>query len=193
MNLVIPANIRFEHYGSWERVKFENKFAPVPLVIPLCKDLNTSLEKVSKVTALLRDQFIDIYATYAMSYYFAMFAPYALFNYSMMKSTIPYTMAFSNTPGLLKCITFGGGAKKSIKMQYYFIPSGHTGMALSCLSYVDFFKLTITVDDTIMKDPQVLMDLIEKNIRSLYDKSGHTHPLLSQPSEVSANNATAGL
>ena len=39
INLVIPANIRFEHYGSWENVKFENKFAPVPLVIPLNENL----------------------------------------------------------------------------------------------------------------------------------------------------------
>ena len=76
-------------------------------------------------------------------------------------------MAFSNTPGLLKPITFEN--KKSIKMLYYFIPSGTTGIALSCLSYVDFFKITLTVDDSIMKDPQVLLDMIETNIKKCYD------------------------
>lgn len=158
---MIPANIRFQHYGSWERVKFENKFAPVPLRIPLYADISKSLELVPKVTGILRDQFIDVYAMYAMTYYFAMFAPYFLQNWFVMKSTNPYTMAFSNTPGLLKALQFEGGLKKSIKMQYYFIPSGRTGMAMSCLSYVDYFKITITTDDTIMKDPQFLLDLIE--------------------------------
>jgi hypothetical protein len=50
-NLVIPANIRFQHYGSWEKVKFENKFAPVPLTIPLRKDITESLVEVAKVTS----------------------------------------------------------------------------------------------------------------------------------------------
>ena len=55
VNIVIPANIRFAHYGSWERVKFENKFAPVPLVIPLNLDLQESLKVVPKITGQLRE------------------------------------------------------------------------------------------------------------------------------------------
>lgn len=43
-------------------------------------------------------------------------------------------------------------------------------MGLACISYVDYFKFTLTTDDTIMKDPQVLLDLIEKNIRHCYVK-----------------------
>ena len=35
INIAIPANIRFAHYPTWEKVKFENKFAPLPLTIPL--------------------------------------------------------------------------------------------------------------------------------------------------------------
>ena len=78
-------------------------------------------------------------------------------------------------------------------MQYYFIPAGYVGMGLSALSYVDFFKITLTTDDSIMKDPQVLLDLIEKNIRSCYTKE----PLItSQESEarlMTADEATKGL
>jgi len=33
--MVIPANIRFGHYQSREEVKLENKFAAIPLKIPL--------------------------------------------------------------------------------------------------------------------------------------------------------------
>jgi hypothetical protein len=39
INIAIPANIRFGHYGTWEKVKFENKFAPVPIVIPIDSDI----------------------------------------------------------------------------------------------------------------------------------------------------------
>jgi hypothetical protein len=39
INLAIPANIRFGHYKTWPQVKLENKFAPVPLVIPLDSDI----------------------------------------------------------------------------------------------------------------------------------------------------------
>ena len=101
-----------------------------------------------------------------------MFAPYALMNWFMMLTSKPYTMAFSNIPGMLKPITYGGN--KSVKMSIYFIPSGHTGMALSCISYVDYFKITLTVDDTIMKDPDVLLNFIEKNIRSCYVTASHS-------------------
>lgn len=39
MHIAIPVNIRFAHYGSWDKVKFENKFAPFPLTIPLVADI----------------------------------------------------------------------------------------------------------------------------------------------------------
>ena len=95
-----------------------------------------------------------------------MFAPYILLNWIYMKSSEPYSLAFSNVPGLLKPIEFQG--RKSRKMQLYFIPAGYTGVALSCISYVDYFKITLTVDDSIMKDPHFLLDLIENNIRNCY-------------------------
>lgn len=100
---------------------------------------------------------------YAMTYYFSMFTPYMVLNWFLMKSTEAYTMAFSNTPGMLKPIEFEG--RKSKLMSYYFTPTGHTGIGMSCLSYVDYFKITLTSDDTIMSDPEVLLGLVEKNIK----------------------------
>ena len=173
INIVIPANIRFQHYGSWERVKFENKFTAVPLRLPLNKDLKKSLEVIPHVTRHIRDEFIDIYATYAITYYYSMFAPYFFQNWAMKNSTKAFTLAFSNTPGLLKALTFEK-TKKSIKNQFYFVPSAHTGMGLSCMSYVDYFKITLTADDSIMKDPQTLLDLLETNIKACY--VGETPP-----------------
>jgi hypothetical protein len=46
INIAIPANIRFAHYPTWEKVKFENKFAPFPMTVPLEPDLSNSMTKV---------------------------------------------------------------------------------------------------------------------------------------------------
>ena len=121
------------------------------------------MREVSKVTSNLRNSFGQVYATYALTYYSAMFLPYFILNISASYSTKPFTLAFSNTPGLLKPITFEG--KKSIKTQNYVIPGGHTGLGVSCISYCDYFKIAIVTDDTIMQDPHILVSMIERNIR----------------------------
>ncbi len=36
IDIVIPANIRFEHYENVQKVKIENKLSVVSLQIPLC-------------------------------------------------------------------------------------------------------------------------------------------------------------
>ena len=83
INLVIPANIRFQHYGSWEKVKFENKFTAVPLRIPLHKDINKSFTEIAQITNRMKTQFGDVYATYLNCYILSMFAPYVVTNYFM--------------------------------------------------------------------------------------------------------------
>ena len=50
LNIAIPANIRFAHYPTWEKVKFENKFAPFPMTVPLESDIEKSMLEVNKVT-----------------------------------------------------------------------------------------------------------------------------------------------
>lgn len=44
INIVQPANIRWEFYPTRESVKMENKFAPTQLRIPLIDDLQESLK-----------------------------------------------------------------------------------------------------------------------------------------------------
>jgi hypothetical protein len=44
INICIPANIRWEMYATKEKVKMENKFAPVQMVLPIESDLGLSLK-----------------------------------------------------------------------------------------------------------------------------------------------------
>jgi hypothetical protein len=135
----------------------------VPITIPLEKDIKQSIEKVGKVTSGLRSKLAEVYATYALTYLSAMLLPYYLLNWTTFFSTRPFTMAFSNTPGILKQLTFNG--RKSIKTQNYFIPSGSTGIGIACISYLETFKVSMVTDDSILKDPHKLVGLIEQKLR----------------------------
>ncbi len=98
------------------------------MTIPLESDINRSLVEVQKVTSRLRNAFGEVYAAYAAAWFSGMFVPkWLLFLFSIF-STKPYTLAFSNLPGLLKPIVFDG--RKSIKMQTYLIPAGVTGIGI---------------------------------------------------------------
>jgi hypothetical protein len=114
ISIVIPANIRFKHYTGLHDLKLENKFAPLTCEIPLHKNVKSAIKEVHKVTSRLRSEFGAVYALYAATYYSAMFMPAFITQYFLVQSTLPYTLAFSNTPGLLKPLSFDG--KKTIKM-----------------------------------------------------------------------------
>ena len=98
----MPANIRFKHYETVEELKLENKFAAINLKIPLLDNIDDAVKSVPKVTSTLRNAFGEVYATYALSYYGIMFCPYWITNWFIQYSTSPFTLAFSNTPGLVK-------------------------------------------------------------------------------------------
>jgi hypothetical protein len=108
VQIVIPANIRFQHYLTMEELKLENKFAVVPLTIPLNKDMQASLREIPKATQMIRSKFGQIYATYIATKFTMTLLPYFMTNWYMNFSTLAFTFAFSNVPGLLKPIkTFG--------------------------------------------------------------------------------------
>jgi len=62
-----------------------------------------------------------------------------------------FTLAISNTPGILKPLELNGS--KQITGQSYIQTSGHCGLTFCVLSYVDKFRLTVNVDDSIMNEP----------------------------------------
>ena len=57
-----------------------------------------------------------------------MFAPYFIIHHLLLKSSLPYTLAFSNVPGLRKATLHEG--RKALKMMIYFIPAGYTGVGI---------------------------------------------------------------
>jgi hypothetical protein len=154
-----------EYFESIDKIKMENKFSVVPIDLPLAKDLTEASKLVTKATAKLRNAFREVYATYASSYYAGMFSPYFLSNWFLLKSSLPFTLAFSNAPGLLKPITIGG--KNTIKQQAYFVASGKIGLSMCLVSYIDYFTISCVADTAVMTNPEAIVSRLEKNIRKL--------------------------
>lgn len=62
----MPVNIRWELYPSFKQVKLENKFAPIPLELPLVEDSQESLKQVRKQTSKLKSMFPQVYFLYCL-------------------------------------------------------------------------------------------------------------------------------
>lgn len=127
----------------------ENKFAPIPLTLPLCDNIHDAFNQVTKITQALRDSFGEIYAAHALTYYGVMFLPKFVSNYLVNESTKPFTSAFSNLPGLLKPIHIFGS--KSIRLHSFIITGGRLGLTIGCISYNGHFRIALTVDEAITK------------------------------------------
>ena len=69
VSLLIPANIRFKFYPTREQVRLENKFAAIPLNVPLTETMESSYEKIKKVTKALKGSFGLIYGVYALTFW----------------------------------------------------------------------------------------------------------------------------
>lgn len=162
ISICIPANIRYRHYETLEELKLENKFAPVAVVIPLKADLKESLSEVPKETSQIKKKFSQVYAMYSLSYFSAMFCPAFLNSIILDSGSLPYTLAFSNVPGLLKPVPFNGS--KSKKDFGYFIPGGKAGIGICAVSYCEHFKITCLLDTSLKADPKEIIELIEINI-----------------------------
>jgi hypothetical protein len=52
--ICIPANIRFKFYPTVDKVKLENKFSAIPIVLPLCQNMAEALPAVSKTFKKLK-------------------------------------------------------------------------------------------------------------------------------------------
>ena len=107
INIVIPANIRWSMYKKSEDVKLENKFAPIALRIPIIPGTAESLKGIKEVTRELREGFHLTYCLYVISLASAMFLPAYLCRKLGDEASLPFTLAFSNTPGVLKPVGFG--------------------------------------------------------------------------------------
>ena len=83
-------------------MRLENKIAPIPLKIELFADSKLAIERANLVSSRMKKSLAKTYAYYFMALVACYFIPMFILKITGDKITKPFTMAFSNTPGVLK-------------------------------------------------------------------------------------------
>lgn len=167
LQIVIPGTVRWEFYPTFESVVLENKFAAFPVKIPLEEEPEKAIHKVKKATNKIKTGFTKMYASYIMSVIFGVFVPEHIWKLIMHRASIPYTLAFSNVPGVIKPIVFKGNEIENVKS--FIIPGGATGIGLSALSFSGKFMLTMSADLALHVNVKELLNYIEDAIKEYVD------------------------
>jgi hypothetical protein len=102
IQVLLPANIRFGFYPTREDVKVENKFAALPLKLPLITNMKDSYKQISRVTSKLKSSIGYVYTAYWITKFANIIGPRFLPRIFLHKASMKFTMAFSNTPGPIK-------------------------------------------------------------------------------------------
>ena len=101
IQLAMPVNIRWGPYATYDDVKLENKFSPMPVKLPICSDPEESLKKVKPVTSKMRTDFKKTYATYVIAICIGYFMPAWVAKINCDVLTRPVTLTFSNIPAFM--------------------------------------------------------------------------------------------
>ena len=102
INIAIPANIRFKPYKNREDVKLENKFAAIPLKLPIVESMEKGYPKIKKISNQLKKSIGLIYSSYAFVFYGSQILPRFVNKQAAESTSKKFTISFSNTPGLQK-------------------------------------------------------------------------------------------
>lgn len=155
---MVPANIRFKFYATPAEVKLENKFAAIPLTIPMTKDMESAYPLIKKATKKLKNSMSFVYACYAMGFWSNILFPKIVPRLMVDILSNKYTISFSNTPGPIKPFFYynrEGGKIRTIASHVYVIVPGKIGVNVACISFCNSFKVTVTSDENIMSNKEV--------------------------------------
>ena len=187
MQLLIPANMRFGMYRTADTVKMENKFAALPLKMPLIKDMSFAT-KIQKVTKKMKNVGM-IYASYAATLYTTIFGPRMLPRLFTHVASMKFSCAFSNVPGPVKAFKFSdpsGNRAEAKWCQSYVICAGRVGLAVTCISYDKTFHIAVIADDGITKESKNIVKMIDNNILSEIERMKDMPVPTSSSSQISA-------
>ena len=149
INAFMPANIRFQMYARKEDVTAENIFACLPMKIPLVSTMKDAYEPMKKLTTWLKNSTPYVYLLYLIAYYSSIYLPRFVTRFVLMDTTEKFSVGFSNVPGPVKSWwkTNTKGEKCFGRWcQTYVCLSGRIGICVSCISYVDNYKISVTAD-----------------------------------------------
>lgn len=153
IKMALPANLRFKFYKSRQHVKMENKFAALPICVPLSSTMEESYKRIHNVTKSLKNSMGLVYGTYALSFWGNKLFPRSLVRHTTVSMSDKFTIALSNTPGAIKQFKYldkeTGEVMHNLSSRSYIIIAGHLGMGMCAFSQCGKMCISITSDDTI--------------------------------------------
>lgn len=166
--MVIPANIRFKFYPSKDSLVLENKFAAIPLTLPLTKDMPSAYPEIQKGTKFLKSSMTLVYALYALGYWSNKLMPRSIVKNFTSEQSDKFSIGFSNTPGPIKPFFYKDNGREIFQMYSatYLVLAGKIGLNLACTSFCNSFKITCTSDTGVYDEKEVeqLCKLVEELI-----------------------------
>lgn len=102
VQIALPANLRFKFYKSRHHVKMENKFACLPMEVPLSSTMEEAYTKIHKASKTLKNSAGITYAMYAMAYWCNKLLPRVMSQQVCRELSNSFTIALSNVAGAIK-------------------------------------------------------------------------------------------
>ena len=146
--------MRFSFYPSREQIKFENKFAALPLVVPLTSSMETAYDKIKAVTKKIKSSIGMIYGAYSITYWSGKLLPRFVNKMTIANVSKKITAGFSNTPGPLKPFKYTcektGVVIRSMSTNAYIMTSGNLGFIFCALSQMNTIRMSLCTDDNVV-------------------------------------------
>ena len=163
VQLAMPVNIRWGPYATYDDVKLENKFSPMPIKLPLHSDHEESLKLVKPVTSKMRSDFKKTYATYFIAICIGYFMPAWLARINCDILSKPVTLAFSNIPGILKKIKYKD--VETLGQCTCFVAAGRCAISVCLMSYCENIRYSVLMDSCVDGEPKDIVRHFDGAIR----------------------------
>lgn len=170
IKMALPANLRFKFYKSRRDVKMENKFAALPLTVPMSSTMEEAYKKINNTTKSLKNSMGVVYATYAISYWGNILFPRFMGRQTVVEVSEKFTIALSNVPGAIKQFKYEdkrtGEIMHNLSSRSYLLVAGNLGMGMCAFSQLGRMHISFTTDDTVCDREmnQRIIDMTTKNI-----------------------------
>lgn len=168
-------------YEKIEDVKMENKFAPASMRIPLIEEPADCLQSIKKETAKLKKSFGVIYFMYFFADFTALLVSDFVKRIIADDLTRPFTLAFSNTPGLLRPIQVR--ETKVNSMATIVAPQGRVGLCIAIISYFEDIRVTGLADSSVLSKQELrkLVNYINEAIQRYIEIGKQLPPIDEEP------------
>ena len=108
----------------------------------------------------MKKSFIKVYTIYFIAIIVGYMVPVFFQKLMAEKMTKPFTLAFSNTPGVLRKVNYKDVTTTG--MFSSFICAGRVPISIAILSYAEKIQFSVTMDTCVNEKPQELRDRFQK-------------------------------